>query len=987
MKTAFTLSALLALPLSAQLLITEVMPDSLHSDGGANGDWIEIVNTGNAAVNLSGFRFNDETAIPAPGEQVFPSFLLQPGATAIALNEDNADRFRQLWGLPASVRIFSRTETNGFPGLSANGEEAVLFSPSNTVASSFAFPAATAGRSFARLNNGDSIPGGISIEGTFGAFRSQDLTADVGSPGFVAEPAAPLAPDFISPFQTVWVDGTDIANSTFTVQAVDPNPTDTVTLTSGPLPAWLTFTDNGDGTGSFSGIPPATATGDLIITLSASDSSGLTGTTTQDYLISIAPSLSPIILNEYNAVSNNNFLDGEDSLETDANLGRIEGNGGDWIEFVLIGLPGQTTVDLRGWLIEISSTDSSRSLQLSNHIALSQIPVGTILTFTETQSTSDTGLPILSRANTAGYSWSNIWMFDSILIDQENSLHPDNRSISDLDTTVTITSSTGDVVYGPGGESIFAQDDDDNGFPDDPISVSDEELLRLEGDPLSTVSPISIDYDDGSGSTFGLPNIWSDGTLTQSFAPYRTSEVPATFASVPSRVALGGEYNVTIPVSLNGGAIPALLPLVLPDFIDATFTGSELTLQNNRPLTSADAGAFEVTLLLSNGTSPNSDSYLVYELTVVDPTPSIILNEYNAVSPENFLNGGDSAVDSDGATGTQDSFFGRVQGNGGNWFELVVVGDGTPGSTSLLDWTIEIGRGNNGGVFESELVVSLDDPLSFATVANGTILTFIDTLTADGGLDSELNRLDELSTSGFAWSNINLNDTDLVTVSDLSALEIDSNNTQFVIRNAAGRIVFGPAGEGVSPLSGVGSTEILELENDPSPAVTPFEEATATTMGYDDGSSGSTFGAPNISTTPDLVSDRVQDFSAFQIPAGFPGYLTTEGLVGTVAQDDSDLDGFTNLEEYLFGSSASSSQSFPFTAFDPETQSVTYTLRINDPAFTLAPEQSTDLINWVTSDLSLSSLASPLGPNFTTLTATYTGTEPKVFFRASTQNP
>ncbi|MDB4459642.1 lamin tail domain-containing protein [Akkermansiaceae bacterium] len=50
----------LALPLSAQLRITEVMSNSNHSDTAANGDWFEITNTGSTAINVAGYSFDDD---------------------------------------------------------------------------------------------------------------------------------------------------------------------------------------------------------------------------------------------------------------------------------------------------------------------------------------------------------------------------------------------------------------------------------------------------------------------------------------------------------------------------------------------------------------------------------------------------------------------------------------------------------------------------------------------------------------------------------------------------------------------------------------------------------------------------------------------------------------------------------------------------------------------------------------------------------------
>jgi hypothetical protein len=53
---------------------------------------------------------------------------------------------------------------------------------------------------------------------------------------------------------------------------------------------------------------------------------------------------------------------------------------------------------------------------------------------------------------------------------------------------------------------------------------------------------------------------------------------------------------------------------------------------------------------------------------------AVILNEYNAVSASNYLNGGTAEQDLDGGYAS-DSYFDRILGNGGDWFELVVIQD------------------------------------------------------------------------------------------------------------------------------------------------------------------------------------------------------------------------------------------------------------------------------------------------------------------------
>jgi hypothetical protein len=78
---------------------------------------------------------------------------------------------------------------------------------------------------------------------------------------------------------------------TYTVTAADPNPGDTLTLTAPTLPAWLTLTDNGDGTGTLTGTPAGTDVGDAPIQLQVADAAGAAAT--QDFTISVVAGNAP----------------------------------------------------------------------------------------------------------------------------------------------------------------------------------------------------------------------------------------------------------------------------------------------------------------------------------------------------------------------------------------------------------------------------------------------------------------------------------------------------------------------------------------------------------------------------------------------------------------------------------------------------------------------------------------------------------------------
>ncbi len=73
---------------------------------------------------------------------------------------------------------------------------------------------------------------------------------------------------------------------TYAVTATDPDAGDMLTLSAPTLPAWLTLTDNGDGTGTLSGTPAAADAGDQPVELVVTDAAGAMAT--QDFTISVA---------------------------------------------------------------------------------------------------------------------------------------------------------------------------------------------------------------------------------------------------------------------------------------------------------------------------------------------------------------------------------------------------------------------------------------------------------------------------------------------------------------------------------------------------------------------------------------------------------------------------------------------------------------------------------------------------------------------------
>lgn len=221
----------------------------------------------------------------------------------------------------------------------------------------------------------------------------------------------------------------------------------------------------------------------------------------------------------------------------------------------------------------------------------------------------------------------------------------------------------------------------------------------------------------------------------------------------------------------------------------------------------------------------------------------LVLNEYNAVSGSGWLNGGTAGADEDGGAAS-DSFFGRVQGNGGNWIELVVQQDGA----DIRGWTIEwqeVSDGTSGSI-------RLANSAALAGLEAGTIITIIEDTTAEGGLDTDLTYD---PATGYLWINLNSFDTSVVAFTtgsdpDHVSGEFSTSNDDWRmrVRNSAGDVVADWAGEGSVYYNHgrVSGTNVCRLKANVDGTVTPCSA-------YDDTSTDSTFGAPNVWTPCPLV--------------------------------------------------------------------------------------------------------------------------------------
>ncbi len=231
----------------------------------------------------------------------------------------------------------------------------------------------------------------------------------------------------------------------------------------------------------------------------------------------------------------------------------------------------------------------------------------------------------------------------------------------------------------------------------------------------------------------------------------------------------------------------------------------------------------------------------------------VILNEYNAVAGSQFLNGGDYSADSDSGRAS-DAYFGRVQGNGGDWFELVVITD----HLDMRNWRLDI---YDSGAFSKTL--TLTNHSIWSDLRSGTIITISENMPSD---------INYNPAAGDWWINVQANDNADGLYITAANFVVTNSDWQLRIRDAALSVRFGPAGEGISPASGISDIEIFRLEADPSASITP------SSTDYDDGSDFSTFGSSNRWGQQSFTALRTVPLAASTITLLSPN--GTETLIG-----------------------------------------------------------------------------------------------------------
>ena len=240
----------------------------------------------------------------------------------------------------------------------------------------------------------------------------------------------------------------------------------------------------------------------------------------------------------------------------------------------------------------------------------------------------------------------------------------------------------------------------------------------------------------------------------------------------------------------------------------------------------------------------------------------LIINEFNAVGGNDYLNGGNAACDGDGncTSPPVDTYFGRVEGNGGDWIELVVVAD----HLDIRGWQLEICEGSTC----NDLLVFSNNSV-WSDLRAGTVITVAEDEPADLSFDPG---------SGDWWMNVRAHNGGSGAFITASNFPVNENDWNARILDSNGDPVFGPIGENLPvtpdcspPQDDLNETEIFRLEMDPTALIDPcfktlndWEDGVLSTFGRENAWNGgaSTQSFENLRTLapfPDRDGDQVAD--------------------------------------------------------------------------------------------------------------------------------
>lgn len=183
--------AVLAQQAGAAIIISEVAPWSSGNSSVA-ADWFELTNMGTTAVDISGWRMDDNSNSFAAAVALGGITSIDPGESVIFLETASlasvSATFKSVWfgAQPTSVRFGSYSGSG--VGLSTGGDAVNIYSGSGVLQAAVIFGASPGGP-FPTFDNAAGLSGLISqlsAIGVNGAFAAAGNASEIGSPGAIA---------------------------------------------------------------------------------------------------------------------------------------------------------------------------------------------------------------------------------------------------------------------------------------------------------------------------------------------------------------------------------------------------------------------------------------------------------------------------------------------------------------------------------------------------------------------------------------------------------------------------------------------------------------------------------------------------------------------------------------------------------------------------------------------------------------------------------
>ena len=177
------------------LIVTEVMSSS---GSGGTPDWFELTNFSSSALDITGYKMDDSSAAFGTAVALGGITSIAAGESVVFLETDASSTavpaFRLFWGASAtSIQIGFYPSSGKGVGLSSGGDAVNVFDGAGILVTGVTFGTATAGTSFYYNNGGftgnSTTLSDLSAAGVTGAFVSDNVLGNIGSPGVIPEPS------------------------------------------------------------------------------------------------------------------------------------------------------------------------------------------------------------------------------------------------------------------------------------------------------------------------------------------------------------------------------------------------------------------------------------------------------------------------------------------------------------------------------------------------------------------------------------------------------------------------------------------------------------------------------------------------------------------------------------------------------------------------------------------------------------------------------